>query len=84
MTSDNILLTSGINGVNASSVINMTPASIGITNSATDGSMTLTADLITLNGEAQIRTVPDTNYSIVNKKYVDDIVGDIESLLGGI
>lgn len=84
ITSDNMLLTSGVNGVQMNTSINMTPYAINITNQTTDGSITIDADLITLNGGAQIATVPDTNNSIVNKKYVDDIVGDIESLLGGI
>ena len=84
ITSDNMLLTSGVNGVQMNTSINMTPYAINITNQTTDGSITIDADLITLSGTAQIATVPDTNNSIVNKKYVDDIVGDIESLLGGI
>lgn len=75
ITSDNILLTSGIDGVNARSTVNMTPYAINIANQTTDGSINLSADLITLNGGAQITTTPDTNYSIVNKKYVDDAVG---------
>lgn len=79
-----MLLTSGVNGVQMNTSINMTPYAINITNQTTDGSITIDADLITLSGTAQIATVPDTNNSIVNKKYVDDIVGDIESLLGGI
>ena len=84
ITSDNMLLTSGVNGAQMNTSINMTPYAINITNQTTDGSITIDADLITLSGAAQIATVPDTNNSIVNKKYVDDIVGDIESLLGGI
>ena len=84
ITSDNMLLTSGVNGIQTNTSINMTPYAINITNQTTDGSITIDADLITLSGKAQIATVPDTKNSIVNKKYVDDIVGDIESLLGGI
>lgn len=46
----------------------------------TPGSITMEGDVIYINGIA----TPTDDADAVNKKYVDDLVGDIESLLGGI